>query len=126
MKDRIAKAPDAPIAAVLTRLANLYGLFNLEKHFIAQMYQGSYISGPEPATLIQESILRLCREIKPDACSLVDAIAAPDFLLRSVIGASNGQVYQNLHNSFLRNPQNMSRPTWWEDITERSYLRPKV
>lgn len=126
MRERIATATDPAIAAVLTRLGNLYGLFNIEKHFITQLYQGGFITGGEPVTLIQESILRLCREIKPDAVSLVDAIAAPDFLLRSVIGASDGQVYRNLHNSFLRNPQNMSKPSWWEDITERRYLRPKV
>ncbi|XP_022909362.2 peroxisomal acyl-coenzyme A oxidase 3-like [Onthophagus taurus] len=126
VREEILEATDPAIAAVLTKLANLYGLFNIEKHFIGQLYQGGYASGPEIITLIQESILQLCRVIKPDAVALVDAIAPPDVFLRSAIGASDGQVYQNLKNSFLRNPANMAKPSWWEEIVDRKYLSAKM
>lgn len=50
------------------------------------------MEGPRPATLIQDAILQLCKELKNDAVSLVDAVALPDFILNSVLGASDGLV----------------------------------
>lgn len=48
--------------------------------------------GSEPATIIQDSVLKLCSELKDDAIALVDVVAPPDFFLRSALGASDGQV----------------------------------
>ncbi|KAK3762563.1 hypothetical protein RRG08_045030, partial [Elysia crispata] len=70
---------------VLQRLAALYGLWRVEKH-LATLYQGG-----EAPRIIREAILLLCQQLKPDAVSLVDAIAPPDFILNSPIGASDGQ-----------------------------------
>ena len=53
---------------------------------------GGYFQGSAPARLVRDSILRLCRELKPDAVALVDVIAPPDFILNSPIGHSDGQV----------------------------------
>lgn len=52
---------------------------------------GGHVSGPQPAQHIREAILSLCRELKPEAVSLVDAVAPPDFILNSPIGKSDGQ-----------------------------------
>nr|XP_022903096.1 peroxisomal acyl-coenzyme A oxidase 3-like [Onthophagus taurus] len=123
MKQNIIKVQDKPISLVLTKLAKLFGVYNLEKHFLSHLYQGGFASGPEPVTLIQETVLLLCKDLKSEAVALVDAIAPPDFLLRSVIGASNGQIYQNLENNILRTAGNMSKPTWWKEIVDRDYLK---
>lgn len=56
------------------------------------LYQGGFATGPEPATIIQDSVLKLCSELKDDAIALIDVIAPPDFILKSVLGASDGQV----------------------------------
>ncbi|XP_022903093.1 peroxisomal acyl-coenzyme A oxidase 3-like [Onthophagus taurus] len=123
MKKKALEAPDASITDVLIKLTSLYGLYNLEKHFLSTLYQGGFVSGSEPVTLIQEGILDLCKQLKRDAVSLVDVIAPPDFALKSVIGHSDGQVYRHLYNSFMRSPGNMSRPVWWEEVINRNYIK---
>lgn len=89
--EKIKESPTSEIKQVLSKLFSLYALWSLEKH-LSILYKGGYISGDEPATLIQETILKLCHDVKDDAVSLVDAIALPDFLLNSVLGHSDGLV----------------------------------
>eukprot|EP00057_Strongylocentrotus_purpuratus_P031918 XP_786081.3 PREDICTED: peroxisomal acyl-coenzyme A oxidase 3 [Strongylocentrotus purpuratus] len=103
--------------AVLTKLCSLYGLWSLEKH-MATLYQGGYISGPQPASLIRDSILELCRELKDEAVALVDVLAPPDFILNSPIGASDGQVYKRLYNAILQTPKCLERPDWWKEFLD--------
>lgn len=87
----ISTVNDAPIKNVLLKLFSLYGTFSLEKH-LQYLYQGGYGVGPQLATLIQDSILKLCSELKDDAIALIDVVAPPDFLLKSALGASDGEV----------------------------------
>lgn len=96
MYEKIQGATDQPIKNVLLKLLSLYGLYSIEKQHVAVMFQGGYASGKEPVNLIQYAILHLCSEIKGDAVALVDTIAPPDFLLNSVLGASDGQVICNI------------------------------
>ncbi|XP_069704867.1 uncharacterized protein [Periplaneta americana] len=115
---------DPKVKAVLTNLCSLYGAWSLEKH-LATLYQGSYISGLEPAQLIREGILDLFTKLKPDAIALVDVIAPPDFALNSVLGKSDGKVYENLQAFLFQSPQVFERPSWWQDVVywrERSKL----
>jgi acyl-CoA oxidase len=65
-------------------------------------YQGGYFTSEKSATLIRETILELCKEMKNDAIALIDAIAPPDYVLNSVLGDSNGNVYKNLYNSMVQ------------------------
>ncbi|KAJ4439582.1 hypothetical protein ANN_07709 [Periplaneta americana] len=115
---------DPKVKAVLTNLCSLYGAWSLEKH-LATLYQGSYINGLEPAQLIREGILDLFTKLKPDAIALVDVIAPPDFALNSVLGKSDGKVYENLQAFLFQSPQVFERPSWWQDVVywrERSKL----
>lgn len=111
----VNEATDAGIKAVLQKLFALYGLWSLEKH-LGTLYEGGYIQGSNSSQLFKEGILQLCSEIKDDAVSLIDAIAPPDFVLNSVLGFSDGQVYQHLKSAIFRSPYAMSRPTWWKEI----------
>jgi len=113
--DRINKTANPHCQRVLTKLFALYALFNLEK-FIAHFYQGGFFVGDTPVTLIQDGILLLLNEIKDDSVALVDAIAPDDFLIKSVLGKSDGKVYDHLRNAFLTQKNGLSRPTWWLDI----------
>ena len=81
----------------------------LEKH-TAIFYQGGYFTGPKsdrPVSLIRETILRLCSEMKSEAVSLVDAMAPPDFVLNSALGDSTGEVYKKVYSMMIQSPFSM-------------------
>jgi acyl-CoA oxidase len=132
----VQEADDVNNRNVLLRLFSLYGLWSLEK-FLSTLYEGGYAQGPQATHLIHEGILKLCSDIKDDAVALIDVIAPPDFILNSVLGASDGevsqtsdyvsrfdskscsnafQVYKHLQSAMFRSPYAMSRPSWWQDI----------
>lgn len=90
--EKIQEAVEPEIRNVLLKLFALYALFSLDKYHLGTVYQGGILNGTDLTTLLQESILRLCSELKNDAVSLVDVLAPPDFVLNSVLGASDGQV----------------------------------
>lgn len=113
----ISQAQDINIQVVLLKLFHLYGLCSLDK-FLPTLYEGGYAQGPKATRFIREGILKLCGEIKDDAVALIDAIAPPDFILNSVLGASDGQVYKRLQGAIFRSPYCMSRPTWWQDVVD--------
>ncbi|CAL1534858.1 unnamed protein product [Lymnaea stagnalis] len=102
------------LRTVLSRLCALYGLWSIEKH-LTTLYQGGYLSGGDPPRLIREAILQLCLQLKPDAVSLVDAIAPPDFILNSPIGCSDGQIYKNLYGAMLQGSKALERAAYWEE-----------
>jgi len=106
---------DPWVKAVLLKLCSLYGACSLEKH-LATLYQGGYAVGPEPAQLIRDGILDLFSKLKPEAVALIDVLAPPDFVLNSVLGKSDGKVYQNLQAQLFQSPKTFERPLWWEDI----------
>lgn len=80
-------------------------------------FSGGFASGPEPAQSIREGILSLCTALKPDAVSLVDALAPPDFILNSALGQSDGHIYKNIQASIYQNGNALQRPSWWREIT---------
>ncbi len=83
--DRILENTNAELQPVLNRILFLSALHCIEKH-AAIFYQGGYFNGPNPLSLIHQTILQLCSEIKNDAIALVDAIAPPDYVLNSPLG----------------------------------------
>ncbi|XP_060528904.1 peroxisomal acyl-coenzyme A oxidase 3-like [Cylas formicarius] len=116
MYNKILEARDDNIKNVLSKLFALYGVWSLQKH-LPTLYQGGYAKGEMATTLVQNSILKLCGDLKNDAVSLIDVIAPPDFILNSVLGSSDGEVYKHLQSAIFRSPYAMSRPVWWQDIT---------
>ena len=100
--NKVSQNTDKSLQKALNNLLHLASLHFLEKHLVI-FYQGGYFSGNgEPATLIRDTILELCRELKDEAVGLIDAIAPPDYVLNSILGCSTGNVYQNLYNSMIQ------------------------
>lgn len=53
---------------------------------------GGYMTDGNSSLLLKEAIIELSRRLKPEAVSLADAVAPPDFILNSVLGYSDGKV----------------------------------
>ncbi|XP_077301266.1 acyl-CoA oxidase 3 isoform X2 [Arctopsyche grandis] len=101
---------------VLMKLASLHGAWSLEKH-LANLYMGGYFTG-ETGQLLRDGIINLCKALKPEAVTLVDTLAPPDFILNSVLGKSDGNVYQNLQSAIFSYPGALARPNWWRDVVK--------
>lgn len=97
------------------KLVSLFGLEILRKN-LSTLYEGGFISGPEPARLYEAAVLGLLPEIKGDAISLVDTIAPPDFLLNSPLGMSDGNIYKHLQSTIMTAPDALQRVSWWKDV----------
>ena len=54
--------------------------------------------GQQPGRQVRNAVVDLCGQLKDDVVSLVDVIAPPDFILRSPIGRSDGQVGASIVN----------------------------
>ncbi|KAK6637956.1 hypothetical protein RUM44_008379 [Polyplax serrata] len=114
------------IQNVLLRLCSLYGLWSLDQH-MAILYQGGYCTGPNPVQFVRDGIIKLCSDLKPEAVSLMDALAPPDFIVNSVLGHSDGNVYKHMQNKMFQTPFTFHRPYWWEEITHwRDHLNSKL
>ncbi len=76
---------------VLNQLCDLYALWSIEKH-TATLYIGGYCTGSQFGDHIRQSIVDRCKTLKSNAIALVDTIAPPDFILKSALGHSDGDV----------------------------------
>ncbi|XP_053625433.1 peroxisomal acyl-coenzyme A oxidase 3-like [Plodia interpunctella] len=116
---------DASCRNVLLRLVALYGAFLLERN-LATLYIGGFFAGDQGLQL-RDGILKLCREITPDAVALVDTLAPPDWCLKSVLGQSDGEAYKHIQNQVMTYPGALTRPQWWRDVVYwRSYVPAKI
>ncbi|XP_059618292.1 peroxisomal acyl-coenzyme A oxidase 3 isoform X2 [Phlebotomus argentipes] len=113
--NRILQLGSTPESAALTRLLSLFGTSIVLKH-LGILYQGGFASGSLPGELYERGILDLLPIIKDDALGLVDALAPPDFILNSPLGASNGEIYKNLQTTLMQAPGTLERANWWRDV----------
>ena len=68
--------------------------------------------------ILKEVLLKLCDELAFSAVKVVDALAAPDELLGSVIGASDGQAYQRMIEAVEKEPGCYKIPNWIPALRE--------
>ncbi|XP_077293828.1 peroxisomal acyl-coenzyme A oxidase 3-like [Arctopsyche grandis] len=110
----LLEVQDRNCKEILKTLASLYGAWSLEKH-LTNLYMGGYFIG-EAGQLLRDGIINLCKTLKPEAVALVDTLAPPDFIINSVLGKSDGYVYQNMQSTIFSHPGAFTRPNWWQDI----------
>ncbi|XP_061383197.1 peroxisomal acyl-coenzyme A oxidase 3-like isoform X2 [Danaus plexippus] len=106
---------------VLMKLYCLYGLSVLDENLV-ELYQGGFAKGGDCARLVRDAILELCADVKGEVVSVVDALAPTDFVLNSVLGRSDGKLYQNLQKSFFSQPGVFERARWWREVVPASKL----
>jgi acyl-CoA oxidase len=76
---------------VLSKIFKIYGFWNLDKH-IATFYIGGFANGPEFSEFVRSNLIDACEDIKDCSVAIADALSPPDFVLKSVIGQSDGKV----------------------------------
>ncbi|XP_058806561.1 peroxisomal acyl-coenzyme A oxidase 3 [Phymastichus coffea] len=118
IKNLLPSIADArSLRVVLNNLVLLYSLTCIDKH-LSSFYQGGYCTGPQMADFVKENILNLCSELKTEAVAIADALAPPDFVLNSILGMSDGKVYERLEEAFRCYPGGAERATWWTELLE--------
>lgn len=106
---------ESTLVNTLSHLGALYGLWSLDKNLV-YFYQGGYTTDSKLSSMVKDAILHLCDILKPDSMGIIDGMAPPDFIVNSVLGRSDGRLYENLKTEILHNPGAMTRPDWWYEI----------
>merc|ERR1719197_635655 len=96
---------DAPTAMVVRQLCAFFGCVNIA--------EGRYWNGiidNHQLRLIDDCILQLMKDLRPNAVALVDAFDIPDIVLGSTIGRYDGNVYEALYEAALKATLNKTVP----------------
>lgn len=113
---RRARVPRcANTEALLMRLTEAYALNKLYKNLA--IYRENYMTVAQ-AQVVQEYLLDVCVELGESAVRIIDTIAAPDELLGSALGQSDGQAYRNLLTAIESAPGCYTRPEWISVLQE--------
>ncbi|KAI9495329.1 acyl-CoA dehydrogenase/oxidase C-terminal [Zychaea mexicana] len=105
--ERLAKPENRALLKTLRSLASLFALHTMEQE-LAEFLTPGYIS-TEQTVLLKQQVIALLEEIRPNAVSLVDAFALPDYYLNSALGRYDGKVYQAYTAAAEREPLNQTQ-----------------
>lgn len=106
---------------VMIKLANIYALWCLEKH-IGHLYQFRIFTDPDQVGKLHKTLLKLCKDLVPEAVALTDVLSPPDFILNSFLGNADGDIYKHLQQSFFSTENSFGRASYWSDIVQPSKL----
>ena len=85
------------------------------------LFRHGVISDPNSIKIMNETFIKLAKDLKKDAVALADVLAPPDFVLNSALGHSDGNGYKHMKNHFYSNPDSFGRAEYWKDVTENSF-----
>lgn len=123
----IESVDPSPEKDVLLKLLSLYGSSLILKNYLGTMYEGGFVQpGVNAGELLQKGMLDVLPELKKEAISLVDSIAPPDFIINSPFGNADGRIYDHLKSVIYQTPETFERVSWWRDIVQRDYIKPKL
>lgn len=107
---------DEKTKEVLRKLFELHAYNKLEQR--ATVFLEINYFNREDIIFVRERVKELCKEIKDEAIGLIDAVAVPDAILNSPIGASDGDVYNRFINAVWTAPGALERAPYWREIRE--------
>ncbi|KAI8342207.1 acyl-CoA dehydrogenase/oxidase C-terminal [Choanephora cucurbitarum] len=102
--EQLAKPENKPMLKVLRTLATLFALHTMEKE-LSEFLVAGYLSS-EQSAMLKEQVIHLLELVRPEAVSLVDAFALPDYFLHSALGRYDGKVYEAMTEMAEREPLN--------------------
>jgi acyl-CoA oxidase len=114
-----------PLVRVLKRMELLYALFSIQKHLIV-LYETGFEAKSFTPTIVGETILGLCRDLKDEAVALVDVFSPPDFVLNSCLGFADGYIYRHIFEAMSKNEGAFDRPEWYREFTQGADLNSKL
>jgi acyl-CoA oxidase len=104
------KSTCADTHAILLRIYELYVL-NIIERDLGTFREGNYLSSDQ-GKMVKEYVRDLTWEIGESAVKIIDAIALPDFIVGSVLGHSDGQVYRHLIEAVETAADVYNLPSW--------------
>lgn len=111
----IKKIAHKPTRKITKKLHDLWALCNLE----SSISQISEYFSKEQIVFIRESITEICKELKNETVGIIDAIACPDRILGSPIGAFDGNIYMRFLQSIYAAPGCFEKADYWKDIVRK-------
>ncbi|XP_061181287.1 peroxisomal acyl-coenzyme A oxidase 1-like [Saccostrea echinata] len=95
---------DAKVRSALTGLCKLYAVHGIVENLGGFIQDGFFDCNQ--VSLLQNKLMELLAEIRPNAVAFVDAFDYPDEVLQSCLGRYDGQVYQALYEYAKSSPLN--------------------
>lgn len=113
---------DEKCKLVLEKLLTVQ-ILKLFEEYISILFEGHYVKNGQVNQWIQTRLIDLCNELRNELASLVDVFAPPDYILNSVLGNSDGRVYEAINKMIHDNKQTFITPLWLKsDLVEKSKL----
>jgi len=110
--DRIAAVKQLDLQRVLTRLFYILALNILQQE--SYLFLENEYMDAKQTQMIRKQLPVLCKEIRRDALALVDAFDYPDWLLRSPLGAYDGNIYTKYFATVINAPGAVAVPPYFE------------
>jgi hypothetical protein len=118
----LSENTDASLNKALQTIFYLAALHFLDKYLVV-FFQGGYFNNNDNGdvtSLIRDTIIYLCGEMKYDCVSLVDSLAPPDHVINSALGDATGNVYKKLFNNMTQSAGSLQRIHYLDDYLDKS------
>jgi acyl-CoA oxidase len=114
---RIKRCRDENTKSVFNKLHDLFSWSCLEKDLGTFLEMGHF--GKEDVGLIRSNVQKYSSELKREVIGIVDAIAPPDHVLNSPIGAADGDIYNRFINTVWTAPGAFEKAPYWKEIHKK-------
>jgi acyl-CoA oxidase len=107
------KKASKPVVQVLEKLNQVLLLSHLLKES-GLFLEYDYITGKD-IRQAREKFSALCADLRSEAAALVDTFRYPDFVVNSVLGRSDGNLYQHYFDAVVNAPNSVGVPSYFEE-----------
>jgi len=111
---KLKRSRDENTKKVFQTLLELFG-YDCIVRDLAVFLEIGYLNRKD-AELVREKVRQLCGTLKSEVAGIIDAIAPPDGVLNSPIGASDGDIYNRFINAVWTAPRALEKPSYWKEI----------
>lgn len=102
-------AQDENTGNTIKKFFYLYALYTLQDNLVT--FLGESMTKNQ-AVLIRKTVVELCDELGESSLQVIDALAAPDESLGSVIGVADGQIYEKMIETVENSKRVYEKPAW--------------